>query len=93
MSLYDYNQVKPLLEGDPPFYALVMAAMDRADTMNLERLKAAFPEVYAEHRERYNAPRGLLPGERDEEGFERRADGALLGPDGTLLREADGSMA
>lgn len=93
MSLYDYNQVKPLLEGDPAFYTLIMAAMDRADTFNLERLRAAFPETYEEYRARYNAPRGLLPGERDEEGYQRRDDGALLGPEGELLRQPDGSMA
>lgn len=93
MSLYDYTQVKPLLEADPPFYSLIMAAMERADTFNLERLRSLFPDAYDEYKARFNAPRGLLLGERDGEGFERRADGALLGPEGEVLREADGSIA
>jgi len=44
-----------------PFYALIMAAMRGADTDNLDKLRAAFPEVYRELRERYNAPGGQIP--------------------------------
>lgn len=92
MSLADYDATAGVLEGDPPFYALIMAAMKRADTFNLEKLRALFPEVHAEYQARYDAPRGLLPGERDDEGFQRREDGALLGPEGEVLREPDGSF-
>jgi hypothetical protein len=92
MSLYNYSKVKPTLEADPPFYTLIMAAMDRADTFNLAKLRQVFPEIYEEYEARHNAPRGLLPGERDAEGYQRREDGALLGPDGEVLREADGSF-
>lgn len=40
-----------------------MAAMRNADTINAEKLKALFPEEYAELNQRYNAPGGLLPNE------------------------------
>jgi hypothetical protein len=46
---------------DYPFYALIMAAMRQADTTNLEKLKAMWPDVYREFMARYNAPGGVLP--------------------------------
>jgi len=46
-----------------PFYALIMAAMRQADTDNLERLKEAFPDVWAELSTRYMREGGFLPGE------------------------------
>lgn len=45
------------------FYGLVMALMRWADDSNLAKLRSAWPEVYDELRQRYNAPGGLLPGE------------------------------
>lgn len=60
VSLYDYK-MSQVIEGDGhPFYALVMAAMRQADTFNLEKLGALFPETLAELRERYNAPGGVI---------------------------------
>jgi hypothetical protein len=44
-----------------PFYALIMAAMRDADTINLMRLRMCWPEVFAELEARYNAPGGRLP--------------------------------
>lgn len=67
MSLFGYRQAVELEKADTDFYALIMAAMRRADDFNLARLKREFPEVWTELEARYNAPRGLLPGERDEE--------------------------
>lgn len=46
------------LELDVDFYAVLMTAMRMADSDNLETLKHAFPGVYAELQERYNAPGG-----------------------------------
>jgi hypothetical protein len=46
---------------DPPFYALIMAAMTKADTDNLIKLQNAFPDVWVELQARYNAVRGILP--------------------------------
>lgn len=57
MSLHDFKRAAEL--GDAPFDAIVMAAMRRADSENLEKLKRAFPEVWFEFRERYNGPGGL----------------------------------
>jgi hypothetical protein len=73
MSLHSYQQSRELLRDDPPFSALIMAAMRKADTINSLRLKSAFPAIAAELQARYDAPGGLLPGEEmpvsDEERF------------------------
>ena len=45
------------------FYAVIMAAMRLADTGNLVKLREAFPEIWIELDERYNAPAGILPGD------------------------------
>lgn len=63
MSAYDYLASFEISKTDPPFYALIMAAMRRADTENLAQLRAAFPDTYTELEARYNAPGGLLPDE------------------------------
>lgn len=61
MSLYDYRAAAEIRRTDPPFYALIMAAMRKADTFNLARLRAAFPDTYRELEQRYNAGGGILP--------------------------------
>jgi hypothetical protein len=61
VSLYEYRESMAL--GDASFYALIMAAMRRADSYNITRLRAAFPETWEELHARYHAPGGLLPGE------------------------------
>ncbi len=61
MSLYDYKAAVTLWRQDPPFYSLIMAAMYRADSDNIERLREAFPETWAELDARYRAPGGVLP--------------------------------
>jgi hypothetical protein len=66
MSLYDYQVSIQIAIHNYPFYALIQAAMRQADTDNLELLKTAFPEVYAEFRARYNAPGGRLAGDPEE---------------------------
>lgn len=60
MSVYDYERALALSAADEPFYGLVMAAMLRADTANAEKLRAAWPEVWAELAERYHAPGQVL---------------------------------
>lgn len=64
MSLHEYHASRELEVEDVPFYALVMAAMRKADTENLEKLRAAWPEVWDELQRRYNAPGGMLPEDR-----------------------------
>ena len=63
MSLYDYQASKVISGQGHPFYALVMAAMREADTDNAAKLRAAWPDVWAELQARYNAPGGVLPGD------------------------------
>lgn len=63
MSLFDYRMSKKISETDPSFYALIMAAIRKADTRNADLLRAAFPETYHELQARYNAPGGVLPGD------------------------------
>lgn len=61
MSWFDYQESKRLAADDAPFHALLMAAMRKADSTNLDRLRAAFPGIYAELLARYEAPGGALP--------------------------------
>lgn len=63
MSLYDYQVSKELGARDIPFYALIMAAMRKADTTNEILLRSAFPETWRELQQRYHAPGGILPDE------------------------------
>jgi hypothetical protein len=85
MSLFDYKRSKEI--GHYPFYALLMAAFREADSYNFEKLCEAFPEVHVEMQMRYDAPGGLLVGERDIGlGFTRTAAG-LEDDYGNLIRE------
>jgi hypothetical protein len=63
MSLHEYRAAVALWKSDPPFYALIMAAMYRADSTNAAKLAEAFPEVWDEVNARYHAPGGVLEGE------------------------------
>lgn len=63
--------------GDPPFYGIIMLAMARADTFNLARLKASWPDVWDEMQARYWTPFGLLPS--DAEGLKRNVMGDAYG--------------
>ena len=60
MSLYDYQVAQQIDRQDPPFYALIMAAMRKASTRNAEKLRDAWPEVWREFYARYHAPGGAL---------------------------------
>jgi len=64
MSLYDFR--KSIQLGNPPFYALLMAAMRLADDVNILKLKLVFPEVWEELQARYDSPGDLLPDELKE---------------------------
>ena len=63
MSHFDYETSKKIVLDDPPFNALIMAAMHKADTHNVILLANAFPEVWTELSRRYQGPGGLLDGE------------------------------
>jgi len=64
MSLHTYLASQDRALTTAPFYALIMAAMRRADDKNLAKLKLAWPDVWVELKARYDAPGGLLDGER-----------------------------
>lgn len=68
MARCDYLISKELFENDPPFSALIMAAMRKADPSNLSLLKLAWPEIWKELQARYNALGGWLPGEINDDG-------------------------
>ena len=64
MSYYDYRRSEELANDERnSFYSLIMAAMRRADTGNELRLRAMFPDTWAELETRYHQPGGFLPGE------------------------------
>lgn len=63
VSLYDYRVAQELVKQDIPFYALIMAAMRKADSTNAALLRNAFPEVWDETQQRYNAPGAMLAGD------------------------------
>lgn len=65
MSRYDYELSQQLSMGDPPFAALIMAAMRKADSSNLILLRQAFPVEFSELHERYHAPGGMLESDPD----------------------------
>ena len=64
MSLYDYKMSQKIAAEDWPFYALIMAAMRQADSNNIEKLEAAWPDVHDELFARYHAPDGVLKEDR-----------------------------
>lgn len=63
MSLYDYRLSCQIIQEDPPFYALIMAAMHKADSENIAKLSTVFPDTWRELVDRYNAPGGVLNGD------------------------------
>ncbi len=60
MSLSDYRRSLELSYDNTPFGALIMAAIRKADSVNLTLLQVAFPEIWHELDERYNAPGGVI---------------------------------
>jgi hypothetical protein len=73
MSLHEYMTSTALAALDPPFYALIMAAMRKADTDNANRLRMAFPAVWNELQARYHAPLGMIEGDTEDPGLVMRA--------------------
>ena len=64
MSHYDYAVSRQIDADDYPFAALIMAALRKADSTNAAKIQAAWPDIAAELQARYNAPGGVLPGDR-----------------------------
>ena len=68
MARYDYMRSARFLENDPTFTTLIMAAMRKADSINLEKLKKAWPEIWKALQARFHARGGWLAGEISDEG-------------------------
>ncbi len=81
MSRFDYLASRELEAQDAPFYALIMAAMRRADTDNIRLLRVAFPDTWTELEARYNAPGGYLPGEMPDDIPVRQCGSAVIHTD------------
>jgi len=60
MTLYDYRISRELGKRDPPFAALIMAALRKADTENAAKLRSAWPAVCDETQARLRSPGGVL---------------------------------
>jgi len=60
VSYHEYKASQKLEMEDVPFYAIIMAAMRRADDNNLDKLKQAWPEIWDELFARYHAPGGKI---------------------------------
>jgi len=64
MTLYQYQQAEAIQRDfDPSVDTLIMAAVKKADPVNLAALEAGWPEIVAEWRYRYWSGQGLIPGE------------------------------
>ena len=74
MSVNNYHVSRKIEAQMYPFYALIMAAMRKADSRNLSLLKGAWPDIYAELNYRYWSGGGLMPG---EEGYSAATDDNL----------------
>lgn len=61
MSLYNYKISLEISASDPPFAALIMSAIRKADTVNLGKLRMLYPEIYGEFHARYFSDEGGLP--------------------------------
>lgn len=66
MSLHEYLTSRALERLDPPWYAMLMTLMRRADSTNLDKLRAAWPDVWRELLARHNAPGGLIEGDTED---------------------------
>lgn len=67
MTYHEYFISKKIEQHDFPFYALIMAAMRKADDVNITKLKLMWPDVHEELYRRYHAPGGFLEGEKKKE--------------------------
>jgi len=60
VSSYDFSIAEQIHRNDPPFKALIMAAILKADEVNKRLLKVAFPDLTEEVWLRYNSPGGRI---------------------------------
>lgn len=70
MSLYNYYKSREILDSDPSFEALIMAAFGKAVKEDLVTLQIAFPEIINEFKKRHVTSLGLLDGDKIQITFE-----------------------
>tara|TARA_Y100000310_G_scaffold336960_1_gene422820 strand:- start:3222 stop:3479 length:258 start_codon:yes stop_codon:yes gene_type:complete len=70
IGLYAYRESQEIAAKDYGFYALVMAAMRKADDNNLFLLKRSWPGLWDELQARYNAPGGVLEEDKPKPDFD-----------------------
>ncbi len=63
MSIHDYRISLEISKSDPTFASLIMAAMRKADSINMILLQKSFPEIFSEFNKRYWSPNGRLDSE------------------------------
>lgn len=64
MGLFEYRQAETAKVSSVSFDTIIMTAILKADSANLERLTMAFPHLVKEVQERYNNPGGLTDAEK-----------------------------
>jgi len=84
MSRNNYLVSQKIEAENYPFYALIMAAMRKADSNNAAKLKAAWPDISAELQYRYWSSGGFMPG---EDGYSTVGDDNLPVPTPYMPRE------
>lgn len=67
MGLHEYFFSQGIELSGSPFGAIIMAAMRKADTDNLTKLKLMWPEIWEELDKRYHVPGGILPKDKIKE--------------------------
>ena len=58
LNIIDYKVSQRIGFYDAPFSALIASAMRKADSINLKKLKNAWPEIFSDLQKRYNGPGG-----------------------------------
>ena len=66
MSLNEYSEGMTIAAKEPPFNALIYAAMRKANPENLEILKYAWPYIWVEYEMRSDCVGGLLESEKEK---------------------------
>ena len=63
MTHHDYKVSQQIEAEKYPFYALIMAAMRKADSENAGKLRSLWPDTSVELNYRYWSAGGFVPGE------------------------------
>ena len=63
LDLVAYRAGVEISRQDPPFAALIFAALYRADSTNARIIRAVYPGIASTGQARYDAPGGVLPHE------------------------------